>query len=106
MLALRSALPFLPVVAALSATHLSGLVLSVALRRLYVAADRDESGLAAADALAARAAKDGAEAIRLLPRLGDFNDDLIAFGLADLRTHLRPQLAPEDAARLLALVPG
>lgn len=106
MLALRSALPFLPVVAALSATHLAGLVLPVALRRLYVAADRDEAGHAAADALVARAAKDSVEAIRLLPRLGDFNDDLIAFGLADLRAHIRPQLAPEDAARLLALVPG
>ncbi len=106
MLALHSALPFLPVVAALSATHLAALILPDALRRLYVAADRDEAGHSAANALHARAAKDGVEAIRLLPRLGDFNDDLIAFGIADLRAHLRPQLAPEDAARLQALVPG
>ncbi len=106
MLALRSALSFLPVVAALSANHLGALVLPAALRRLYIAADRDEAGQAAADALRRRAVTDGIESIRLLPRLGDFNDDLIAFGLADLRAHLRPQLAPEDAARLQALSPG
>ncbi len=106
MLALHSALPFLPVVAALSAIHLAALILPAALRRLYIGADRDEAGHAAANALHARAAKDGVEAIRLLPRLGDFNDDLIAFGIADLRAHLRPQLAPEDAARLHALAPG
>lgn len=101
MLALRRALPFLPIVAALSASHLAALVLPAALRRLYIAADQDAAGLAATDTLAARAAAEGIEAIRLLPRRSDFNDDLIAFGLANLRAHLRPQLAPEDAGTLL-----
>ena len=101
MLALRRALPFLPVVAALSASHLAALVLPAALRRLYIAVDQDAAGVAAADTLASRAAAEGIEAVRLLPRLGDVNDDLIAFGLFDLRAHLRPQLAPEDAATLL-----
>lgn len=101
MLALRRALPFLPIVAALSASHLAALILPTTLRRLYIAADQDAAGLAAADTLASRAAAKGIEAVRLLPRLGDVNDDLIAFGLADLRAHLRPQLAPEDAATLL-----
>ncbi|HMQ92615.1 DUF7146 domain-containing protein [Amaricoccus sp.] len=101
MLTLRRALPVLPIVAALSASHLSALILPAALRRLYIAADRDAAGLAATDTLASRAAAEGIEAVRLLPRLGDFNDDLVAFGLLDLRAHLRPQLAPEDAATLL-----
>lgn len=101
MLALRRALPFLPIVAALSASHLSALILPAALRRLYIAADRDAAGLAAADTLASRAAAEGIEAVRLLPRLSDFNDDLIAFGLPNLHAHLRPQLVPEDAAKLL-----
>jgi hypothetical protein len=101
MLALRRALPFLPIVAALSANHLAALILPAALRRLYIAADHDAAGLAAADTLATRAAAEGIAAIRLLPRLGDFNNDLIAFGLSDLRAHLRPQLAPEDAGTLL-----
>lgn len=101
MLALRRALPDLPVVAALSASHLAALILPDDLRRLYIAVDTDAAGLAASKTLATRAAAEGIEAIRLLPRLGDFNDDLIAYGLADLRAHLRPQLAPEDAASLL-----
>jgi hypothetical protein len=101
MLALRRALPFLPIVAALSANHLAALILPASLRRLYIVADQDAAGYAAADTLATRAAAEGIEAIRLLPRLGDVNDDLIAFGLADLRVYLRPQLAAEDAATLL-----
>ncbi len=101
MLALRRALPFLPIVAALSASHLAALILPSALRRLYIAVDQDAAGVAAADTLASRAVAEGIEAVRLFPRLGDVNDDLIAFGLLDLRAHLRPQLAPEDAATLL-----
>ena len=101
MLALRRVLPLLPIVAALSASHLAALILPAALRRLYIAVDQDAAGLAATETLAARAAAEGIEAIRLLPRRSDFNDDLIAFGLADLRAHLRPQLAPEDAATVL-----
>jgi len=101
MLALRRALPVLPIVAALSASHLAALILPGTMRRLYIAVDQDTAGLAAAETLGARAAAEGIAAIRLLPRLGDMNDDLVAFGLAALRAHLRPQLAPEDAATLL-----
>jgi hypothetical protein len=41
MLALKSVLPFLPMVAGLSANHLAALELPAALRRLYVARDND-----------------------------------------------------------------
>jgi hypothetical protein len=44
MLSLRSALPSLPIVAALSANHLAALLFPVKLRRLYVACDDDPTG--------------------------------------------------------------
>jgi hypothetical protein len=39
--------------------------------------------------------------LALSPRRGDFNDDLQAFGLRELRAALRSQLAPQDAARYI-----
>jgi len=101
MLALRMALPGLPVIAALSANHLAALILPPGLRRLYIAVDSDTAGRHAADRLAERAGAGGIEAIRLTSRLEDVNEDLRAFGRTELRAHLRPQLAPEDVGRLL-----
>jgi len=54
--------------------------------------------------LTERAQAVGIEAITLSPSLSDFNDDLRALGLAELRANLRVQLAPEDAARFM--MPG
>ena len=54
MLALKSVLPLLPMVAGLSANHLAALDLPPALRRLYVARDNDAAGLKAADRLRER----------------------------------------------------
>ncbi|MCW2249309.1 hypothetical protein M2352_004969 [Azospirillum fermentarium] len=99
MLALRTALPALPMVAALSAGHLAALRLPPTLRRLYVARDNDAAGRRAADRLGCRAEALGIEALVLAPMLGDLNDDLLAFGQAALRAHLRAQLAPEDVVR-------
>jgi hypothetical protein len=101
MLALRMALPALPVIAALSASHLAALILPPGLSRLYIAVDSDMAGRDAADRLAERAGADGIEAIRLTSRLEDVNEDLRAFGLTELRADLRPQLAPEDVDRVL-----
>jgi hypothetical protein len=101
MLSLRMALPGLPAIAALSAGHLAALVLPQGTHRLYIAVDRDPAGMAAADAIAARAEDDRIEAIRLWPAGDDFNDDLRRNGLAEMRAYLRPQLAPADVARLL-----
>jgi hypothetical protein len=99
MLALRTALPTLPMVAALSAGHLAALRFPPKLRRLYVARDNDAAGRRAAERLGRRAEALGIEAVVLAPVLGDFNDDLLAFGQAALRAHLRAQLTPEDVAR-------
>jgi hypothetical protein len=96
MLSLRYALPAMPMAAALSANHLAALLLSPALRRLYIARDADAAGDMALAALTERADAAGIEALALSPRIGDFNEDLRAFGLGSLRAALRIQLAPQD----------
>jgi hypothetical protein len=101
MLSLHLALPGLPAVAALSANHLTALGLPTSLRRLYIAIDADPAGLGSADDLRTCAKDAGIEVIGLTPRLGDFNDDLRAHGLDELRAHLRPQLMPHDALAFL-----
>jgi hypothetical protein len=101
VLSLRMALPRMPVLAALSAGHLSAILFPAGLRRLYVLRDRDPAGEGARQRLRDRAASAGIEALTLTPRLGDFNDDLRRYGVDALRARLRLQLHPEDAARLL-----
>ena len=103
ILSLRSVFPRLPMVAALSTAHLGAFDPPGALRRLYIAADRDNAGDHAAGRLSTRAEAFGIEAIRLLPTLVDFNDDLRAFGVDAMWAALRPQLAPEDVTRLSTL---
>ena len=49
--------------------------------------DAVASGIGRIDAAAA-----GIEAITLSPRLGDFNEDLVAFGLDELREQMRTML--------------
>ena len=104
MLSLRCVLPVLPMIAALSAAHLSAIQFPAKLRRLYIARDRDPAGDKAAESLIDRAKAVGIEAIVLSPGLGDFNDDLRAFGVDGLRESLRRQLTPEDGARFMETV--
>ncbi|MGD0187172.1 MAG: toprim domain-containing protein [Roseiarcus sp.] len=101
ILSLRSVLPALPMIAALSASNLAAVVFPAALRRLYVAMDADPAGERAAAALAARAVQAGIEAIVLRPVRNDFNDDLSACGVDELGANLRPQLAAEDVRRFM-----
>jgi phage/plasmid primase-like uncharacterized protein len=96
MLSLRCALPAMPMAAALSANHLAAVLLPLTLRRLYIARDTDAAGDMAFAALRERAEAAGIEARALSPRMGDFNDDLQAFGLGALRVALHIQLAPQD----------
>ena len=103
ILSLRTALPGLPIAAALSAAHLSAILFPATLRRLYIARDDDPAGDGARDSLVERAQTAGIEAIVLSPTLGDFNEDLRTFGIGTLRAAIRRQLAPEDVARFLAL---
>jgi hypothetical protein len=101
MLSLRYALPTLPMAAALSANHLSAMLLPSGLRRLYIAHDADSAGDAVQATLTQRAQAVGVEAIPLSPRLGDFNEDLHIFGHEALRAALQLQLSPEDVIRFL-----
>ncbi|MCP3387726.1 toprim domain-containing protein [Bradyrhizobium sp. CCGB12] len=103
MLSLRYVLPTMPMAAALSANHLSAMLLPSSLRRLYIARDTDAAGDLVQAVLTRRATDAGIEAIPLSPRLGDFNEDLHIFGFDALREALRFQLAPEDAVRFLHL---
>jgi hypothetical protein len=101
MLSLRVVLPTLPVVAALSATHLAAFIPPSGLRRLYIARDNDRVGRRAAEMLGAHAHADGIEALVLTPHWDDFNTDLTTLGPEGLAASLRVQLAPDDAARFL-----
>ncbi|MCK1440471.1 toprim domain-containing protein [Bradyrhizobium sp. 15] len=101
MLSLRYVLPSMPMAAALSANHLSAMVLPTGLRRLYISRDLDAAGDVVQATLSQRAADAGIEAIALSPRLGDFNEDLHVFGLDAVRAALRFQLVPEDVVRFL-----
>ncbi len=99
MLSLRTIMPALSVVAALSSNHLAALALSPTLRRLYIARDNDLAGRRAAETLSDRAQAGGIEALTLTPTLDDFNDDLRQLGAHALAAAVRVQLAPEDVAR-------
>jgi Toprim domain len=101
-LSLKSALPTMPMVAALSSSNLAALVLPSTVLRLYVARDADEAGEHATAVLCERAHRHGFEAIALSPRGGDFNDDLRTHGLPALRAWIAGQLAPDDVVRFLA----
>jgi hypothetical protein len=105
MLSLRMVLPGMSLMAALSAAHLSAILFPDPLRRLYIARDIDPAGDGAVATLTARAELAGIETIPLSPRLGDFNEDLVAFGLGDLRAIIRPQITPEDIDRFLLTGP-
>src|SRR5262249_45957014 len=101
-LSLRCALPHLPMLAALSANHLTAILLPATLRRLYVARDRDPAGDLSVATLTERAQSAGIEVLTATPTLGDFNEDLRQLGVDELRAALRVQLAPEDVPRFLS----
>jgi hypothetical protein len=99
MLALRSVLPTMPMVAALSANHLALILWPDQLRRLYIAVDNDPAGHAAAARLVARAHVTQVEARLLRPHGDDWNSDLMTFGADQVLAAVITQLAAEDAMR-------
>jgi hypothetical protein len=103
MLALKSVLPLLPMVAGLSANHLAALELAPALRRLYVARDNDAAGLIAANRLRERGEAAGIDVRDLVPVHADFNLDLRRLAPDAMLAHLAAQLVPADLARFLPL---
>jgi Toprim domain len=103
MLALKSVLPLVPMIAALSANHLAALDLppAPALRRLYIARDNDAAGLRAAQRLRECGIAAVLEVRELVPVHGDFNLDLCRLGPDALLVHLADQLVPSDRMRYL-----
>jgi hypothetical protein len=104
VLALRQVLPFLPAIAALSAAHLAAVRLPATCRRLYVLRDRDPAGEGACRRLIDRTKAVGIEAVTLVPRLGDFNEDLRSYGAGGYGDWIRTQLVGDDAERFRARV--
>lgn len=102
MLSLKTIMPTLPMVAALSSAHLGALQLGGGLRRLYLAHDDDPAGWRAVEALGTRATAAGIEAVTLHPALGDFNEDLQRLPRGELAARVRVQLVAEDVARFMA----
>jgi len=98
VLSLHSLLPWIPAVAALTATHLARLELPSTLARLYIARDNDKAGLTAWNTLSSRAITLGVQPLPLIPRLKDWNDDLLCFGRDHTLALARSQLAFIDKA--------
>jgi hypothetical protein len=102
VLSVRTAVPAMPMAAALSSGHLGMFRPPYTLRRLYIAQDNDPAGQLAAQKLSRSALCVGIEPIVLTPTLKDFNDDLRQFGVEALWAALREQLRPEDASRFMS----
>ncbi|OYW55591.1 MAG: hypothetical protein B7Y80_16885 [Hyphomicrobium sp. 32-62-53] len=100
VLTLTAVLPWIPAVAALTATHLSLLELPDTLQRLYIARDNDHAGQIAWRTLSAKALQHGAAPYALTPQLKDWNDDLRLLGLAHTQSLALSQLCPDDAPAL------
>ena len=103
VLSLKSVLPRMPMIAALSANHLAALEFTPGLARLYVAQDQDAAGHMASEQLRTRGKAAGVEVRDLVPVRGDFNEDLCRAGPEALLTRLLDQLAPDDVLRFLRL---
>ena len=103
VLSVRTVLPAMPSLAALSAAHLSAILFPTTLRRLYIARDNDPAGDGAMATLTERASAVGIEAVVLTPRLGDFNEDLRFLGPDALAARLRDQIVSQDIARFMVL---
>lgn len=102
MLSLRTALPNMSVVAALSAAHLAAFDPPPIARRLYVAIDQDDAGRNAAHHLQRRLQTRSINVIHLTSQRNDFNDELIAEGSDTMHARIIDQLADEDRAHFLS----
>ena len=96
MLSIRTALPFMPAIAGLSAAHLAAIVFPPELERLYVSREPDKAGRTAFETLSKRAEASHIQLLPLDSEGSDFNADLRAIGAETLARRLRSQLIVED----------
>jgi len=101
MLSLSHVMPAMPVVSALTSSHLSAFRPPTGCRHLYVAADADAAGRHGIEGLSRRVQALGILPLVLTPELGDFNEDLRRLGPDRLIANLRAQLVPEHASDFL-----
>lgn len=92
VLSLKSVLPEIPMVAALTANHLAALLPSPGLGHLVIARDSDDAGVRAAARLRDRAEAEGVAVHDLVPSFEDFNEDLRRLGPARFGRQVREQL--------------
>ena len=92
VLSLVTAVPDITAAAALSAGSLGAFAPPPGVARLVIARDNDIEGERAADRLARRCARAGVAAFVVVPEGGDFNDDLVTLGPAELAARLGPLL--------------
>lgn len=101
MLSLRTLMPGMPMLSALTATHLAAINFPRGLKRLYIAADNDKAGIEATEVLTARAFNAGINVEFLRPIANDWNDDLRQHPRATLILRLSDMLVGDDAQRFL-----
>jgi hypothetical protein len=101
VLALKSVLPLMPMIAGLSASHLAALNFAPAPRRLYIARDNDAAGIRAANRVHERGLAAGIEVFQLVPETADFNADLCQLGPASMLARLMGQIVPQDRERFI-----
>ncbi len=94
VLSLKGALPFLPMVAALSAAHLAAWELPRGLRRLIIACDNDAAGRCAARRLGERAKVASVGTTTIVSLRSDFNTDLNNMSTEAFRKRLAALLSP------------
>lgn len=99
VLSLRSACSRMPLLAGLSASHLTALDLPPGLRRVYIARDNDPEGRRAEVRLRARLRGQAIDVRLLQPAYGDFNVDLQRLGPTVFQARVVRQLALEDRRR-------
>ena len=90
VLSLITAVPNITAAAALSAGSLCAFAPPSGIASLVIARDNDGEGERAAERLARRCAQIGVHAAVIVPELGDFNDDLTAFGASALAARVAP----------------
>ncbi|MDF1671271.1 MAG: DUF7146 domain-containing protein [Pelagimonas sp.] len=87
-LSVGTALPEFNLASCLTATHLGLFIPPSGIKRIWIARDNDAAGERAAHGLTGRLPSLGIECRHLVPQLGDFNEDLPAFGKGGLRNVL------------------
>ena len=87
-LSVGTALPEFDLASCLTATHLGLFIPPPGIRRIWIARDNDEAGRNASTRLRNQLESIGIACGDLVPNMGDFNDDLRAFGRDALRRSL------------------